>query len=62
MVNLVILVYILLIFNDDEEMGTSAPTNKNKMKLKEFEEDTYESRDSKDSKKKESTNARKRKV
>lgn len=59
MVNLVILVYILLIFNDDEEMGTR--TNKKKLKLKE-EEDDDESKNSKDLGKKENSSARKRKV
>ena len=62
MVNLVILVYILLIFNDDEEMGTNAPTNNKKLKLKEKEEDSDDSKDSKGSGNKENSSARKRKV
>jgi len=61
MVNLVILVYILLIFND-EDIETSAPINKKKMKLKEKDEPSSESSDSKDSEKKENMSARKRKV
>jgi len=61
MVNLVILVYILLIFNDDD-METSAPINKKKMKLKEKDETSGESSDSKGSEKNESMSARKRKV